>query len=70
MNCPMSFRKTYFWETCWMLKYPSGLCRYEADETPQQQYLHMHFVLQARRNEAKREGSQGPRVIVSLNIDR
>lgn len=37
---------------------------YEADETPQQQYLHMHFILQARRSEAEREGGEGPRVIV------
>ena len=40
------------------------LRRYEAEDTPQQQYLHMHFVLQARRTEAHREGGQGPRVVV------
>eukprot|EP01128_Nolandella_sp_AFSM9_P004280 TRINITY_DN1893_c0_g1_i1.p1 TRINITY_DN1893_c0_g1~~TRINITY_DN1893_c0_g1_i1.p1 ORF type:complete len:454 (-),score=69.74 TRINITY_DN1893_c0_g1_i1:89-1336(-) len=47
-----------------------GVCHcYTATETPMVQYLNVHAVLQKRREEARRNGTEGPRVMVVGGVD-
>lgn len=59
-------RYLYDWRGFLAFKLRRHFCRYEADDTPQQQYISMHYILQARREFAQQNGTQGPRVIVSI----
>jgi polyribonucleotide 5'-hydroxyl-kinase len=62
----LSGRKTaiYTWHGCDIQITGSNVVEYVACDTPMQVYLNAHLALQQRRLQAKKEGGNGPRVMI------